>query len=174
MPRPPFKLFEPFFSSRGGRFVAYRNAWQRLRSKLPLTQSHVKRFLLDPLLRNLHQSLSNMPVFQQKHHPSQRSKPNPTAKRVQGLQGHYAAAAAAAAVMFACSVAAAHAAQHVAASYSLGTWSTANLSVTRYGLAATSLPNVGVAIFAGGSSSGSRVYFRIFASCVVRVGEWDG
>ena len=55
-----------------------------------------------------------------------------------------------------------------------GAWSTAALSVGRYNLAATSLPNVGVAIFAGGGDTCSRVYFRIFASCVVRVGEWDG
>ncbi len=55
-----------------------------------------------------------------------------------------------------------------------GAWSTAALSEARYALAATSLPNVGVAIFAGGWSTCSRVYFRIFACCVVRVGEWDG
>jgi hypothetical protein len=116
-----------------------------------------------------------MPVFQQQPPPSQRSKPNPTRspKRVQGRQGHYAAAAAAAAVMFACSatVAAAHAAHqiHVAASYSLGTWSTANLSVARHYLAATSLPNAGVAIFAGGQGIYCHVYFRIFACCGVRV-----
>ena len=55
-----------------------------------------------------------------------------------------------------------------------GAWSTAALSEARYALAATSLPNVGVAIFAGGDSTCSHVYFRIFASCVVRVGEWDG
>ena len=102
---------------------------------------------------------------QQQMPPSQRSKPNPTPKRVQGRQGHYAAAAAAAVVMFACSVAAAHAAQQVAASYSLGTWSTAALNVGRYDLAATSLPNVGVAIFAGGYSTCCHVYFRIFACC---------
>jgi hypothetical protein len=34
-----------------------------------------------------------------------------------------------------------------------GTWSTANLSQARVALAATSLPNVGVAIFAGGQSA---------------------
>ncbi len=34
-----------------------------------------------------------------------------------------------------------------------GTWSTAVLSVARSELAATSLPNVGVAIFAGGCTS---------------------
>jgi hypothetical protein len=34
-----------------------------------------------------------------------------------------------------------------------GTWSTAALSVARYFLAATSLPNSGLAIFAGGSSA---------------------
>ncbi len=55
-----------------------------------------------------------------------------------------------------------------------GAWSTAALSEARYELAATSLPNVGVAIFAGGQGTCSRVYFRIFASCVVRVGGWDG
>jgi hypothetical protein len=108
-----------------------------------------------------------MPVFQQQPPPSQRSKPNPTPKRVHERQGHYAAAAAAAAVMLACSVAAAHAAQHVAASYSLGTWSTANLSVARSSLAATSLPNVGVAIFAGGQGTCCHVDFRIFACSVV-------
>ena len=52
-----------------------------------------------------------------------------------------------------------------------GAWSTANLSVARGDLAATSLPNFGVAIFAGGLGTCCRVYFRIFASCVVRVGE---
>ena len=56
----------------------------------------------------------------------------------------------------------------------LGRWSTAALSSARGYLAATSLPNVGVAIFAGGLGSCSHVYFRIFACCVVRVGEWDG
>jgi hypothetical protein len=118
-----------------------------------------------------------MHVFQQRAAqqqlpPSQRSKPYPTPKRVQGRQGHYAAAAAAAAVvMFACSVAAAHAAQQVAASYSLGTWSTAALSEARGYLAATSLPNFGVAIFAGGVGTCSHVYFRTFACCGVRVGE---
>jgi hypothetical protein len=55
-----------------------------------------------------------------------------------------------------------------------GAWSTAALSVARRSLAATSLPNVGVAIFAGGLGSCCHVYFRIFACCVVRVGEWDG
>ena len=96
--------------------------------------------------------------------PSQRSKPNPTPERVQGRRGHYAAAAATAAMMFACSVAAAHAAQQVAASYSLGTWSTANLSVARESPAATSLPNHGVAIFAGGASTCCHGYFfRVFA-----------
>jgi hypothetical protein len=92
-------------------------------------------------------------IAQQQLSPSHRSKPNPAFKLVKGLQGHYAAAAAAAAVMFACSVAAAHAAQHVAASYSLGSWSAAALSTARTYLSATSLPNVGVAIFAGGWST---------------------
>jgi hypothetical protein len=51
-----------------------------------------------------------------------------------------------------------------------GAWSTAALSVARWSLAATSLPNVGVAIFAGGLGMFCDVYFRIFACCVVRVG----
>ena len=34
-----------------------------------------------------------------------------------------------------------------------GAWSTAALSVARWNLAATSLPNLGVAIFAGGQST---------------------
>ena len=55
-----------------------------------------------------------------------------------------------------------------------GAWSTATLSVAREGLAATSLPNLGVAIFAGGQSTCSHVSFRIFACCVARVGESDG
>ncbi len=55
----------------------------------------------------------------------------------------------------------------------LGAWSTAVLSVARSNLAATSLPNLGVAIFAGGVCTCCHVYFRIFASCVVRVGEWN-
>jgi hypothetical protein len=54
-----------------------------------------------------------------------------------------------------------------------GAWSTAALSVARYNLAATSLPNVGVAIFAGGLGTCRHVYFRVFACCVVRVGESD-
>ena len=40
-----------------------------------------------------------------------------------------------------------------------GAWSTAALSVARYALAATSLPNHGVAIFAGGSCTCCRVDF---------------
>ena len=55
-----------------------------------------------------------------------------------------------------------------------GAWSTAALSEARVGLAATSLPNVGVAIFAGGNGTCCHVFFRILACCVVRVGEWDG
>ncbi len=51
-----------------------------------------------------------------------------------------------------------------------GAWGTAALRVARYNLAATSLPNVGVAIFAGGIGACCDVYFRIVACCVVRVG----
>ena len=46
-----------------------------------------------------------------------------------------------------------------------GAWSTANLSVARRDLAATSLPNHGVAIFAGGAGTCCHVDFRIFACC---------
>jgi hypothetical protein len=61
------------------------------------------------------------------------------------------AAAAVAAVIFACSVACSFA-QHVAISGSSDIWRTSAqpLSQARYNLAATSLPNAGVAIFAGG------------------------
>ena len=44
-----------------------------------------------------------------------------------------------------------------------GAWSTAALSVARRDLAATSLPNVGVAIFAGGYSTFVHDFFLIFA-----------
>jgi hypothetical protein len=54
-----------------------------------------------------------------------------------------------------------------------GAWSTAALSVARGFLAATSLPNVGVAIFAGGRSTCSHVFLRIFVCGIVRVGESD-
>ena len=36
-----------------------------------------------------------------------------------------------------------------------------------------SMPNAGVAIFAGGLGTSCHVYLPIFASCVVRVGGWD-
>jgi hypothetical protein len=54
-----------------------------------------------------------------------------------------------------------------------GAWSTAALSLGRSHPAATSLPNLGVAIFAGGTSTCCHVDFRIFACCIVRVGESD-
>jgi hypothetical protein len=59
------------------------------------------------------------------------------------------AAASVAAVIFACSVASCFA-RHVAVSGTSGRWSTAALSQARGHLAATSLPDAGVAIFAGG------------------------
>jgi hypothetical protein len=43
-----------------------------------------------------------------------------------------------------------------------GAWSTAVLSEGRFALAATSLPNLGVAIFAGGGSTCCLVNFRTF------------
>jgi hypothetical protein len=55
-----------------------------------------------------------------------------------------------------------------------GAWSTAALSVARWNFGATSLPNLGVAIFAGGGITCCLlVDFRIFACFVVRVGESD-
>ena len=43
-----------------------------------------------------------------------------------------------------------------------GVWTNANLSVARYDLAATSLPNYGLAIFAGGQGA-SYVLLTVFA-----------
>ncbi len=51
-----------------------------------------------------------------------------------------------------------------------GKWSTAALSVARWALAATSLPNVGVAIFAGGYGTLCHVDFCIF--CVLCCAGW--
>jgi hypothetical protein len=50
-----------------------------------------------------------------------------------------------------------------------GVWTNANLSVARYGLAATSLPNYGLAIFAGGIGA-SYVLMTVIARvlCFVR------
>ncbi len=81
----------------------------------------------------------------------QASTTQPTSQRRQ-IRIRYAAAAVTA-VIFACSVAGAAVAQQIPGFYSFGTWSTAALSVARSGLAATSLPNLGVAIFAGGWST---------------------
>jgi hypothetical protein len=55
-----------------------------------------------------------------------------------------------------------------------GNWSTAVLSIPRSGLAATSLPNIGIAIFAGGVGTCCHFYFLIFAYCGVRAGKSDG
>ena len=51
----------------------------------------------------------------------------------------------------------------------LGSWSTATLSVPRYSLAATSLPNLGLAIFAGGQGTCFRVALECCGTrCFVR------
>ncbi len=50
-----------------------------------------------------------------------------------------------------------------------GAWSTAALSVARSWLAATSLPNVGIAIFSCGRSTCCHVYFFIFWHVVLCV-----
>ena len=56
-----------------------------------------------------------------------------------------------------------------------GVWTTAALSVGRYYLAATSLPNDGLAIFAGGSSA-LCVLMSVIARVVCGEGEvlWEG
>jgi hypothetical protein len=53
-----------------------------------------------------------------------------------------------------------------------GTWSTAVLSQARARLAATSLPNAGVAIFAGGDSDG-RSYSNVVDIFNVTAGTWS-
>ncbi len=111
-----------------------------------------------------------MKCFQQRL-SLQRSKLNSAYKSGQGRRGH--AAAAAAALIFTCSVATACAAQ-VAAPYSLGTWSSASLVVARQALAATSLPNFGLALFGGGFSVTStccHVDFRCFECGLLYAGS---
>jgi hypothetical protein len=54
-----------------------------------------------------------------------------------------------------------------------GAWSTATLHVARSYVAATSLPNLGVAIFAGGWSMCCHAVLVIYACCVLRVEESD-
>ena len=56
-----------------------------------------------------------------------------------------------------------------------GVWTTAALSVARVGLAATSLPNEGLAIFAGGVGA-SYVLMSVIARVVCGEGEgvWEG
>ena len=55
-----------------------------------------------------------------------------------------------------------------------GTWSTAALSQARYALAATSLPNAGVAIFAGGAGTSCDFCLRCcrMGMCVRGMREW--
>ena len=80
-------------------------------------------------------------------------EPRPKPKRQNSRGGPACVAAAVAvAVHCACSFAIIAAAQKMA-SEPFGYWSTANLSQARHLLAATSLPNVGVAIFAGGQGA---------------------
>jgi hypothetical protein len=56
-----------------------------------------------------------------------------------------------------------------------GAWSTAALSSDRRFLGATSLPNLGIAIFAGGNRTCCHVDFGIFGVCVfLRIGRSDG
>jgi hypothetical protein len=93
--------------------------------------------------------------------PPQAANTRPCSKSAQRrLLGH--AAAAVAAVILACSVACSFA-QHLTVSGSSGTWSTAALSQARiFGPGATSLPNAGVAIFAGGQCTSCNFCLRRF------------
>ncbi len=52
-----------------------------------------------------------------------------------------------------------------------GTWSTAALSAARGQLAATSLPNLGVAIFAGGNSTRFLLLFELFHEALLCEGD---
>jgi hypothetical protein len=102
------------------------------------------------------QSLQQL-FAQEQQSPIQTSKTKPQRNCTQRRLGH-AVALAAAVFGIACCVAA-------SASTPLGgTWSTANLSQARQGPAATSLPNHGVAIFAGGhigANDPSSAYFDV-------------
>ena len=69
----------------------------------------------------------------------------------------HVAAAVAALLHCACSLLV-HAAAQKVVSESLGPWSTANLREARFSLAATSLPNQGLAIFAGGQGTSCDFY----------------
>ncbi len=67
-----------------------------------------------------------------------------------------------------------HAAAQKVASETFGNWSTAALSEARYRLAATSLPNQGLAIFAGGIGASFDCYCDdCREACGVR-GVWGG
>jgi len=87
-------------------------------------------------------------VAQEQLLPLEAHKPKPKPKCQQRRRAY--ADAATAGLICAFGVFGVAAAQHVAISASLSTWSTAVLSQPRYSLAAASLPNLGVAIFAGG------------------------
>ena len=90
--------------------------------------------------------------------PPQAAHTRPGRNSARRLLGH--AAAAVAAVIFACSVASSFA-QQVAVSGTSGGWSTAALSQARRSLAATSLPDAGVAIFAGGQCTSCDGLFGV-------------
>jgi hypothetical protein len=90
--------------------------------------------------------------------PPQAAHTRPGRNSARRLLGH--AAAAVAAVILACSVASSFA-QQVAVSGTSGGWSTAALSQARGYLAATSLPDAGVAIFAGGYSTSCDGLFGV-------------
>jgi hypothetical protein len=94
--------------------------------------------------------------------PPQAAHTRPGRNSARRLLGH--AAAAVAAVILACSVASSFA-QRVAVSGTSGGWSTAALSQARSYLAATSLPDAGVVIFAGGQCTSCDGLF-----CVLRDG----
>ena len=85
----------------------------------------------------------------------------------------YVAAAVAVLLHCACSLLVHTAAQKVA-SESLGPWSTAVLSEARAELAATSLPNQGLAIFAGGAGMSYACYCGDCKEACGVMGMWGG
>ena len=115
---------------------------------------------------------AEMQVLQQRKLQGQLPPPQASNRRPRSF-GH---AAAVAAVILACIVACSSAQNVAVSGGSLGGWSTAVLSQARQNLAATSLPNAGVAIFAGGQGTSCEVclgYCRM-GVCARGMGEGGG
>ncbi len=103
-------------------------------------------------------------------HAAHEPRPNP---RCLSRRPAYVAAAVAVLLHCACTLLL-HTTAREIASESFGTWSTANISQARYQLAATSLPNQGLAIFAGGYCTSCDCYCSgCRGACRVK-GMWNG